>query len=417
MPTRAERWHGGLLVAMAALIPIGEGLSMAALVGVLVLLVVRRREVQLRVLRESPTFGVVAGLGAWLAAGLLAIVLGGEGWQKPDEIGRWLPFLAIPAVALSAPMLPERTLRLAVRAFVAALAVACLFGLVQYAFNIRPGESISRVDSTIATQGRIPGRFGETVAGGFYYHRLKMAHVLVVGLALAASRQLFAALTLRRRLVEGALLALMGATFLLTYTRGALVALAVGGFACLPFLTRRVRLAAMLGLALAAGVVLAIPSVRARVMSIGSDQASAVRSLIWSQGVRIIADHPLGTGLGNYIVVVNRYYDAADPAFTVRTYPHNVFLTAWAEAGPVGLVGWVVAWLSLVVACGRALWRRKSPFGDDAVAAGVGLLGIVAMLFIGLTHDVLFHNAVAMAFSAMVGGVLAFLGRASASPA
>jgi O-antigen ligase len=400
-------WHGRLLVLAAACVPVGEGLALGALVALMLKLVVRRRELPWEVLRRGPAMPTVVAFGVWLAAGAVAIVVGGEGWLKPGELGRWVPLLTIPVVGLTAPIVPHRYLRQAVTAFVALLAVSCLFGLVQYGFNVRPGESLSRQASGMTSQARVPGQWDRTVAGGFYFHRLKLAHVLLVGIAGLAGRQLYAAMSRRQRVVELGLVALFVTTFFLTYARGAILALAAGVLLLLAFAGRRLVLATVPVLVLGAALVFAVPSIRHRIESIGSQDASSVRALIWSQAVRVIADHPLGVGIGNFTPVVDRYYETSSPAFGIRTYPHNVWLAAWAETGPVGLAAYLAAWLLFLGACARAVVRR----GPAAPAAAAGLFGIGATLVVGLTHDVLFHNSVALAVAGLVGVVGAFIAR------
>ncbi|MBI5510089.1 MAG: O-antigen ligase family protein [Deltaproteobacteria bacterium] len=403
-----ERSHGAALVLLAVAVPIGEGVGVFATAALALATVARRRELEL-----APCVAGVAGrtllaFGVWLAAGLVAVALGHEGLHRASELGILVPLLALPLVLIAVRALPPRWLALATAAFVLTLAVACVFALLQFAFNVRPGESIARVASTVASQGRIPGDFERTAAGGFYFHRLKMAHVLLLGIGVLWSRQLFGALSARRRVAELVLLGLYACTLMFTYTRGALLAAAVAMVATLVFAPRRYKVAG-LGLAVVAGILmLSIPSVRGRLASIGGSEAKAVRALIWSQGVRIIADHPLGVGLSNYPAVVNRYYDAEDPHFDIRTYPHNILFAAWAEAGPIGLVAYAMAWLQVILGCIAALWRRG---GDRAlrVTAGAGLFGVTALFVVGLTHDVLFHKPVALAFSLLVGATLARL--------
>ena len=59
---------------------------------------------------------------------------------------------------------------------------------------------------------------------------------------------------------------------------------------------------------------------------------------------------------------------------------------------------------ALITTCVAVLRRRVS--GDPTLAAA-GLFGGVAVMVIGLSHDVLYHNAVALAFASLVGLVLA----------
>jgi len=74
------------------------------------------------------------------------------------------------------------------------------------------------------------------------------------------------------------------------------------------------------------------------------------------------------------------------------------------------LVGFVAAYLAPLLACLHALRRRR---GADLVAAAAGLFGLVALGVVGLTHDVLYHNAVALAYAGLVGAVLGRLEGAS----
>ncbi len=406
---RLETWHGAALVTFAAAVPVGEGLAFGGIALVALLLVLRRHQADWSVLTRGTTRTVLCALGVWLAAGVVMIGLGGEGWLKPSEIAIWSPWLVVPVLVVSATCLDRKWLHRAVVAFMIALLVACVFGLIQYVFNVRPGETISRVAKTVASQGRIPGQFHLSVAGGFFFHRLKMAHLLLIGVGLLTARQLFMSLTPRRRAVEVALLGLTGTTLLLTFARGALLATGVAVAACVLFASRRWRLAAFGGVLMASIIVAGVPAVRERVVSMASQGTSSVRGLIWSQGVRVLADHPLGTGLTNYPRVIGRYYDLVDPDFDIRTYPHSVVMASWVESGPVGMVAYTWAWVAFFLCCVDVLRRRCG--GAESVAAATGLFAVVALWVVGLTHDVLFHKPVALAFTAAVGLVIAWSDR------
>ena len=404
------RTHGCFLVALAAAVPLGEGLAFIALAGVGVCAWQRRRELNMRVLWEGPAAPVLTGLALWLGGGILALHLGHEGVLRPAEWGRWVPYLMVPLVILSMTSLPIAWLQRAGLAFLLALGLAAAFGLCQYTFNIRPGETLTR--STATSQAFVPGQT-RAVAGGFYFHRLKMAHVLLVGLAILLARQIFADLTRRARASEGAAFLIFAATLLLTFTRGAFLGLAASLVGCLLVASWRWRLAGLL-LALAAALIIAsVPAMRQRVSSIGGTEAADVRAFIWAQGVRIIADHPLGVGLGNYPTLVARYYDEVDPNFEVRTYPHHVLLAAWAETGPHGMLGYAFAWVSFITAC---ITRLRWPSVAQRVAAGAGFAGALAFWTVGMTHDVLYHNAVAFAFCGLMAWTLAYFTLTSREP-
>lgn len=404
--SRWERFHGAALVASAACIPVGEGLTFISLFAVAGAMLARRRAVRGDDLRRGPLAEMLAGFGVWLVSGLVAVALCGQ-WLKPGELGRWLPLAAIPLIVVSARMLPRVWLERAAWAFVCSLAAAAAFGLCQYYFNVRPGEALTRVDISIASQARVPGAFARSAASGFYFHRLKLAHVLLVGIGGLLAHQLFGAPRWPQRLLSAAGLFLFTAALFLTFARGAFLGAAVASTALLALAPWRWRLATCLTAALAVALAWSFPAVRERVVSSAGSEASAIRALIWSQGVRIIADAPLGAGLGNYSRLVGGYYDTVEPSFVTRTYPHNIVLAAWAETGPAGLLGYVWAWLALGVACVARL-RAQRP-GWVAVLAGAGLFGTVALWTVGITHDVLYHNAVALAYCGLAGLVLGAL--------
>lgn len=400
--------HGIALVLFAAMVPVGEGVAYVALgLTALMCFIAWRRSG--RALLERPTTRIMlAAFAVWLVCGLLAVALSGHGWLKPAELGRWPPLLAIFVIVASAPLVGETWLKRAAIAFTVMLGVACAFALVQYGLDVRPGEFLTRSTTGIG-QALVPGE-PRSVAGGFYFHRLKMGHVLLVGLAIGCARVFFGGLSRKRWLLEAALLGVFAVTLLLTFTRGAVLGGAVAGLACLPFLRGKVRLAAVGVLVVGVAVGAALPGVRNRMMSVGGQEASDTRGLVWSQGVRIISDHPLGVGLGNYSALVGRYYDSVRPEFTVRTYPHSMVLAAWAETGPLGMLAYLWAWSAFAVACGRFLRRGV---GGEAVhrrvAAGCGLFAITALGVVGLTHDLLYHHSVALAFAGAIGMVLAII--------
>lgn len=408
-----QRWqtlHGYACVLLALLIPVGEGVAEGAMVLAAVLCL-RDPRAAWRGLVDAPTTRIMLiALGLWLASGFLALMLGGHGWLKPSELGRWVPLLAVFVVAASGALVGPKWIRYAIAAFVFSLAIASLFALLQYKFNVRPGEWLTRRDVGTG-QALVPGE-ARSVAGGFYFHRLKMGHVLLVGLAASVGRLAFGELKLRRWLLEAGIASVFAVTMFLTYTRGAVLAAGVAALVCIPFMRGRLRWVAVIALVVVVGVAAALPGVRDRLASSTNEEASQTRGLVWSQGVRIIADHPLGVGFGNYSVLVGHYYDTVRPDFTVRTYPHSMVLAAWAETGPHGMLAYVWFWAAFATACAHLLWR-KTQDAATRTAAGGGLFLVVALGVVGLTHDLLYHNAVALAFAAGIGAVLALTDRTS----
>ena len=72
----------------------------------------------------------------------------------------------------------------------------------------------------------------------------------------------------------------------------------------------------------------------------------------------------------------------------------------------MGLGAFVWAWFAFLLACIR---RVRGPPGEAQRAAAAGLFGGLAIWVVGMTHDVLFHKPVALAFAGMLGLVLALL--------
>lgn len=397
-----------LFVLFFALIPVGEGAALTVLALLALLAIIQWRDLDFSALGQGAVRNVLVCLGLWFLVGILMLWLGGEGWQKPSELGRWTGLLAIPLVFVWSRKLEYKWLQYAVTAFVLVLFFGAVFGMLQYFFNARPGEHFFRAALSNATQNTVPGRPERTVAGGFFFHRLKMAHVGVLGMGILVARQLFFHMGIRRRMLELVVLTSVVAAVLLTYTRGAVLGMLAGVAASIWFASRRVRLVSLAGVVLAIALALTSPSVRDRIASIQGQQASSVRALIWSQAVEVLLDHPLGIGLGNYPKVIGRYYDAVEPSFSVRTYPHSVLLAALVETGPLGMACYVAAFVFLGLLCMRLLRDSNAPPWQKT-NAGAGLFALAAFWTIGLSHDVLFHQPVSLAFAALLGFVLSAL--------
>jgi hypothetical protein len=403
-PTRpsAAQLLARLWQVLGVSVAVGEGLVFVCMVGVAFCLWRQRRAVQWNFLRERPLRPLFVGFGTYLGCGLLALLLSPYGVCRPSELGRLVPYALVPLALWSRGCVPENTWRKVGWAFAIALAASALFGIAQWACDVRPLEALSRETYGQAPQALVPGR-STSVAGGFYFHRLKMAHVLVVG-GVGAAVSFAAGCSWRRRLGAGLLFCLFAGTLQLTYARSASLAL---GAACACLLathsgrSRRVLLVGAVCSGLALGL---LPGPRQALMAATLHAPSHGREVIWAQAVRIVDEHPFGIGLGNYPSVVRGYYDALPPTPVPRTYPHHVGLGAWAECGPLGLLGAVYGGLSFVALC----WRHLQQGRAQPVAA-CGLASAVAFAVLGLSHDVLYHNAVAFAFCGLLALTLAIM--------
>ena len=208
--------------------------------------------------------------------------------------------------------------------------------------------------------------------------------VPVVAIALVVAGR---ATVLRQRVMGLACAALATAGILLSYSRGALLALFVVfllAAVALRISLRRVALAAVLLLALLsafnpAGAVRRLATIR-ELLPGGSevldrDSSFAERSLLMRTAWLMFLDRPLlGVGAGNYTAYFDDYADRAGSAFRQyegigdRRYPHNLYLEVASETGLVGLALFAAA----LAACYAALHRagqRYERAGDASLVA------------------------------------------------
>ena len=259
----------------------------------------------------------------------------------------------------------------------AGLALASAVALLQY----RTGIDVVHLFGLRAKAAMVqaPGNPERFAATGFFVSRLGFGHTASMLLALAGGALAGGAAPRRWILsLAGALgLAAVG----LTFDRAAYLGLAVAALV-IALQTRRKGAAAVIVAIAAAAFV--FPGVRTRLTTPWSTAANG-RLFIWARAADVIRDHPLrGVGFGNYQRVLGPYYDRVDPNFPMRTWAHNLELTALAEMGPLGLCA--LAWL--FVAALRALWRSDDPWAQGGLAA------LCAWLTIAQAHDLMIDTKV-----------------------
>ncbi|RMH62672.1 MAG: hypothetical protein D6678_00605 [Zetaproteobacteria bacterium] len=103
----------------------------------------------------------------------------------------------------------------------------------------------------------------------------------------------------------------------------------------------------------------------------------------WTQikgGMQIIADHPWGVGLNNYVHMLNSvdaYGRMLNPVD--RGVMHNIYLLHWVEAGPLGLLTFLLLWGIAM----RMAWRWRGAGGRAWVVgccAALAAVGVHGML-------------------------------------
>jgi putative inorganic carbon (HCO3(-)) transporter len=100
--------------------------------------------------------------------------------------------------------------------------------------------------------------------------------------------------------------------------------------------------------------------------------ASIERLAHWEAALHMWRDHPwLGVGFGNYATIYPAY--AIGRWLDPLGHAHDVYLNVGAETGLVGLLAYVLFWLSAFALSWRAV-RRSSGFRRAVAAGGLGIL-------------------------------------------
>ncbi|MDC0708514.1 O-antigen ligase family protein [Stigmatella sp. ncwal1] len=234
-------------------------------------------------------------------------------------------------------------------------------------------------------------------AGGFFFHRLRFSHgaIAILGPALAVMAK--GRLVWLRGLATASACALLVAP----YTAFARAALLTGLTVCAVALALLVRgTPRKVGLAMAVvlvSVVMATPAWRARLGKAVENLWGGERALAMSVGWRLVKEHPLvGVGFGNHKPAALATQAETGITDLLSTDSHNLWLTAWAETGLVGLVLWAAVHALLA----RALIRRHRA---GSVAATGALLSFVGFHVLALVHYLPFHSSVHLSFSFVWG--------------
>jgi tetratricopeptide (TPR) repeat protein len=244
-------------------------------------------------------------------------------------------------------------------------AAAALYGLYQWGFGLERSAEFARAHMDAAPpeilerleSGRIFARFPlPTAYAGF----LAMALPISVGAALSGRRPA------RRAVLLWALLALLAANLALTFSAGAMLALALTGAAAVAAgRTRRVTgwlVLAALALALAWGVA------AARSEEWRSASPVALRLANWQAALEMWKESPfLGKGFGGYGLEYPRF---RRPGMNETLYAHNTYLQHLTEGGLAGaaLLGWLLwGWF-------RKIFRSRGPSALAVEAACLAFL-------------------------------------------
>lgn len=127
------------------------------------------------------------------------------------------------------------------------------------------------------------------------------------------------------------------------------------------------------------------------------DPSLVERSAAQEIAALIFADRPLfGAGPGSFAQVVQDYATRTDGALIGNTSaPHNLYLELGAESGVVGLTGWLVLIIGIVVLTVRSLIRLAgmSPDGRSDAPTRVLAAGVLAAVVGWSTASLFLHLA------------------------
>ena len=353
--------------------------------------------------------------GASLPAGArlpVRAALGLAGWQAVSPLvarAVWAPGLppaalwlhcldtaALPAAALLGAQVVRWTwpAALLVAGGLLSLALSSVQHLVRWSIPV-PGVLRVPVD-------RVHEAFGgedRYAAGGFFFHRLRLAHASIAALGPAVAIALRPAGPRVRALAAALGVACVGC-IVLAYARAALLTALLLVVLAAVVVTRSARVRTAVGvLVLLLGVAaLVSPGWHARLGAATENFVGGERALARGAGWDLVHQHPwLGVGFGNYRTAALARAGATGITDQLSRDAHSIALTVWAETGLPGLALWVLLHAALL----RALLQRAREGNTVALGAALSWIGYQTL---GIAHYLPFHPSVSLGF-ALVWGV------------
>jgi O-antigen ligase len=353
--------------------------------------------------------------GASLPAGArlpVRAALGLAGWQAVSPLvaravwapglppaALWLHCLDTAALAAAA-LLGAQVVRwtwpaaLLVAGGLLSLALSSVQHLVRWSIPV-PGVLRVPVD-------RVHEAFGgedRYAAGGFFFHRLRLAHASIAALGPAVAIALRPAGPRVRALAAALGVACVGC-IVLAYARAALLTALLLVVLAAVVVTRSARVRTAVGvLVLLLGVAaLVSPGWHARLGAATENFVGGERALARGAGWDLVHQHPwLGVGFGNYRTAALARAGATGITDQLSRDAHSIALTVWAETGLPGLALWVLLHAALL----RALLQRAREGNTVALGAALSWIGYQTL---GIAHYLPFHPSVSLGF-ALVWGV------------
>ncbi len=257
---------------------------------------------------------------------------------------------------------------------------------------------------------------------------LSSSHISISNHAMVGTLLLWGIVTqIRLERIHGRLILVLTAFVVVglyfTYTRSALMGVAVGAAFMTLFLSGRIKkelILAFLVLAPILGFILAKENTRyTRDLSV--DGSTAARSILWKTGLAIAKDYPLlGVGYDAFNIVAPNYADIIEVDENVRMLGqdqvattaqiHNDFLRVWVSFGALSLFPYILLLLGIAANFLQAYLREKDPW---LRGASIGCFGaIIAYMFNSIAHNLLDSGMILW----ILGGFSLVLLRLSSQP-
>jgi O-antigen ligase len=298
------------------------------------------------------------------------------------------------------------SLRRALIALIASAALLSSLSVLQIAtgrFADAFGGLVELKSGTIYGDVSMPRAAGPPVSDPNFYARILLMTIpLSIGLAFTAKRT-------RDRILFAAAGAITTAGVLVTYSRGAMLTLAVMAVLIALVLRVRVRHIALAGVAGIIVLLMLPQSITRRLGTIEAlmpekntgamyDSSIAQRELLTMSGVAMFDAYPiLGVGAGHYAWYFPKFSNEVGSSWVdyVETgadrYPHSFYVEIACETGLVGLIAFfgavLAAFLTMYVSRQELLIRGDHDHATLTAALAIAIAGyLIAGLFLHETH-------------------------------
>jgi putative inorganic carbon (hco3(-)) transporter len=321
---------------------------------------------------RSPLFWIA---GTLTFVGLVLALRPYDPAHRADSLREWRWTLLEPLFLLGLIILVARSRPHIARFLAVALIAGATLASAQAFIDFATGGGVE-----VAGVTRIAGPYPHPNALALYTTR-------IVALALA---WLVFEPRARRWLFGPALLA--GAATVATFSRGALISLAVAASLLLPTLDRRLRLATVAGGVAVATALIVIE--RDRMLDLFGGGSGSLRLDIWRSAMQMIRDRPIiGYGPDQFLYAyLPRYIEPTAWNERFTAHAHNLIFDFWIR---LGIIGGAFAIVAIVSGAIRAYVVARRASTIDALTAA-GTVALVAALAHGWVDNAYFSHDLAM---------------------